>query len=628
MNILLKQQRFMTVENYASLLGVSKRSVYSWLEILEPYMHQRGFRITKIPSKGIKVTQIDNVELVDLETEDDYSITSRRYELINRMLLLDETVDLEEFCAEFFVSESSIRKDVMAIKEMLGNYPNIQIVISKGMIFKEYNDELVLNNALINMTELMTAQFNTDEKKNYYDCVFDSHISDAVIEMVQEYVDDLNLNIAEHYISHICTVLIVLTMRARHGHHISANSNLLDYDRIKQMADILLAKQFLETLTNKLCVEFSEGDVTFLSGYLNADRIQISNFKKIEKDDLIIYQRILRKIEGVIDISLDEQNELVDNLLFHLNAMVYRLRRGISIQNGLVENIKKEFGVLFNLIWLVMESENDQLHIQITEDEVGFIIIHIQNIIEQQKKRKNILLVCPQGLVVSNLILNQVRSILPAYNFIETIAIERINEVKLDSVDFVISTVDIPNLKKPLVKVSPIISKEDIINVIDFYQSLIFSHEDTHQYCMIQKFIDEEFVLETTLSNRDEIIEMMCEKLLTNKVVTAEYKESMLNRETLGSTDNIYSFAIPHGDIQYVNKTLISVMLLKKPINWNKHSVNIVIFFNISKDDLAISKGILDDIYALMNSKSFAMLLKKGVTKEKFINFIEKETYD
>lgn len=99
MNILLKQQRFMTVENYASLLGVSKRSVYSWLEILEPYMHQRGFRITKIPSKGIKVTQIDNVELVDLETEDDYSITSRRYELINRMLLLDETVDLEEFCA-------------------------------------------------------------------------------------------------------------------------------------------------------------------------------------------------------------------------------------------------------------------------------------------------------------------------------------------------------------------------------------------------------------------------------------------------------------------------------------------------------------------------------------------------
>lgn len=628
MNILLKQQRFMTVENYASLLGVSKRSVYSWLEILEPYMHQRGFRITKIPSKGIKVTQIDNVELVDLETEDDYSITSRRYELINRMLLLDETVDLEEFCAEFFVSESSIRKDVMAIKEMLGNYPNIQIVISKGMIFKEYNDELVLNNALINMTELMTAQFNTDEKKNYYDCVFDSHISDAVIEMVQEYVDDLNLNIAEHYISHICTVLIVLTMRARHGHHISANSNLLDYDRIKQMADILLAKQFLETLTNKLCVEFSEGDVTFLSGYLNADRIQISNFKKIEKDDLIIYQRILRKIEGVIDISLDEQNELVDNLLFHLNAMVYRLRRGISIQNGLVENIKKEFGVLFNLIWLVMESENDQLHIQITEDEVGFIIIHIQNIIEQQKKRKNILLVCPQGLVVSNLILNQVRSILPAYNFIETIAIERINEVKLDSVDFVISTVDIPNLKKPLVKVSPIISKEDILNVIDFYQSLIFSHEDTHQYCMIQKFIDEEFVLETTLSNRDEIIEMMCEKLLTNKVVTAEYKESMLNRETLGSTDNIYSFAIPHGDIQYVNKTLISVMLLKKPINWNKHSVNIVIFFNISKDDLAISKGILDDIYALMNSKSFAMLLKKGVTKEKFINFIEKETYD
>lgn len=628
MDLLLKQQGIMTVEKYAVLLGVSRRSVYTWLDILEPYMCQRGFCITKIPSKGIKVTQLEHTASVALESDDDYSLTSRRFELINRVIVRDEIVDLEDFCDEFFVSGSSVRKDVLALKKMLENYPNIEISISKGKISKEYRDELTMNHALINMTEAMATSFTAEEKKNYYDCVFDPRISDVVIEMVREYLDTLNLNIAEHYISHICTVLITLTIRAQSGHHIPTDSNLLDYDRIKQMADILLAKQFLETLTHRLGVEFSEGDVTLLSGYLNADRIQISNFKKIEKEDLVIYRRILRKIESIVDISLDEQNELVQNLLFHLNAMVYRLRRGISIQNGLIDNIKREFGVLFNLIWIVMESENSQLHIRITEDEVGFMLIHIQNIIEQQKRRKNILLVCPQGLVVSNLILNQIRAILPTYNFIETISIERINEVKLDSVDFVISTVDIPNLKKPLVKVSPIISKEDILNVTDFYQNMMFAHPDTHQYCMIQKFMDEDFVMESSLGTREEIIEMMCGRLLANEVVTAEYKESMLTRETLGSTDNIYSFAIPHGDIQYVNRTLLSVVLLKKPIRWNKHSVSIVIFFNVSRDDLVISKGILDDIYALMNSESFAMLLKKGITKKKFINFIKKETYD
>ncbi len=449
---------------------------------------------------------------------------------------------------------------------------------------------------------------------------------DRIVEIVCTWVNTLKLNIAEHYLAHICSVLITLTTRVQLGHHVTLNDNLLDYDKLKKMADVLLSKQFLESIAYEYHLEFSEADVTFFANYLKADRIQIVDFENIDQADMLIYRQILAKLERIIDTSLDEHNELVRNFLLHLNAMVFRLRNKITVRNNLIDNIKREFGILFNLIWLVLESESEALRIRITEDEVGFLLIHIQNIIEQQKKSKNILLVCPHGIVTANLILNRIRDILPSYNFIETISFERINAVNLDSIDFVISTVDIPNLKKPLVKVSPIITKEDLINITTFYQGLMFNQPaETHEFPTLCRFIDERFIYESMIEDKEALIQSVCEDLAAAGYVDAAYAQSVIHRESLGATDNRYLFAVPHGDIRHVRQTMISIVLLKNPIRWGKHLVQVVVFFSVSERDLSASKAILKDVYNLIHSKVFNQKIRDGLNKEQFIQFISKE---
>lgn len=117
--LLIKQQGIVTVERYAALLGASKRSVYSYLSELEPYLKSKGFELKKIPSKGIEIIFTGLVEKNDEDQLDEFSLDSRRFELISRILIHDEVIDLNEFCEEFYISESSARNDVMAIEEML-----------------------------------------------------------------------------------------------------------------------------------------------------------------------------------------------------------------------------------------------------------------------------------------------------------------------------------------------------------------------------------------------------------------------------------------------------------------------------------------------------------------------------
>lgn len=56
----------------------------------------------------------------------------------------------------------------------------------------------------------------------------------------------------------------------------------------------------------------------------------------------------------------------------HIYYMLYRLKNNIAIKNPLIDQIKKEFRVLFDMLHMIVEMGIDQ---KITEDEIGFLFI-------------------------------------------------------------------------------------------------------------------------------------------------------------------------------------------------------------------------------------------------------------
>lgn len=620
LNILLRQQQKCTVEQYASMLNVSKRTVYSYLDLLEPELTQRGYQLIRSPGQGVEVIKGKSINDETDEETDLFSIENRRMEMIYRILLKQEQVPFQTFCDEFYVSESSIRKDIVYLNQMLGNPEHLRFNIShKEIIVSGEVNERTTCEALIRLNEGFLIGNDWQSKLIHLASLYDIKIIETVMSLVTDYIHDVKINLAEHYMVNIASVLIVLTSMAAEGRHIQDVDNLLDYDRIRFLPNQILAKQFLGTLADQLALTFSEGDSQFLVEYLVADRIQIHNFEKIVDADRIIFEKILKKMEMLIYVDFSSNEDYRNNLLLHLNAMAFRLRKGLKLKNDLLRQIKKEFEMLFNLTWVVLESEADALHIRISEDEVGFLVIHFQNFIDQQQRTKRILLICPQGIATSEMILNRLRMVLPAFNAIETASTSKAYRCNLDSIDFVVSTVDVEDIHKPVVRVSPVITDEDLRNIMSFYQQQILQpsrHERKElKLLTLMQYIKSDFVIEGDAENKEEIILNMAAKLQMAGYVNEGYGQTMLNRETNGSTDNIYQIALPHGDIKLVNKTIISFYLLKTAKKWKNHVVKLVIFFNIAENDLTISKKILDDLYSFIKSQKLAEILKQNCDK-------------
>lgn len=621
LNILLCQQQKSTVEQYASMLNVSKRTVYSYLDLLEGELTQRGFQLIRSPGQGVEVIKGKSINDETDEETDLFSIENRRMELVYRVLLKQERVPFQTFCDEFYVSESSIRKDIVILNQMLCNPEHVRFNIShKEIIISGEVNEKTTCEALIRLNEGFLIGNDWQSKLIHLAGLYDRKIIEIVMKLVSDYIHDVKINLAEHYMTNIASVLIVLTSMATAGRHIQDVDNLLDYDRIRFLPNQILAKQFLGTLADQLDLTFSEGDSAFLVEYLVADRIQIHNFEKIVDADRMIFEKILKKMEMLIYVDFSSNEEYRNNLLLHLNAMTFRLRKGLKLKNDLLRQIKKEFEMLFNLTWVVLESEADALHIRISEDEVGFLVIHFQNFIDQQQRTKRILLICPQGIATSEMILNRLRMVLPAFNAIETASTSKALRCNLNSIDFVVSTVDVEDIHKPVVRVSPVITDEDLRNIMSFYQQQILQpsrYERAELKLMtLMQYLDSNFIIEGDADNKEDIILNMGAMLQAAGYIKDGYAQSMLNRETIGSTDNIYQIALPHGDIKLVNKTIISFYLLRNAKKWKNHIVKLVIFFNIAENDLTISKKILDDLYSFIKSQRLAEIIKQNCDKQ------------
>ena len=82
-----------------------------------------------------------------------------------------------------------------------------------------------------------------------------------------------------------------------------------------------------------------------------------------------------------------------------------------------------------------------------------------------------------------------------------------------------------------------------------------------------------------------------------------EFKNSILERETLGSTSVYTGVALPHCDPRFVEHSELIIMTLEKPINWGKNNVKLVILIAVAENDIPIFKDSLIALYSVIENQ-------------------------
>ena len=102
-----------------------------------------------------------------------------------------------------------------------------------------------------------------------------------------------------------------------------------------------------------------------------------------------------------------------------------------------------------------------------SEDEAGYLSIHIQTMLESTHSKINVVVVCSSGVGISQLLATQIEQKFNNINIIDVCGLEQFKSSKYDDLQLVISSIHLETTY-PLIIVSPILDQANIMEITNF----------------------------------------------------------------------------------------------------------------------------------------------------------------
>lgn len=133
-----------------------------------------------------------------------------------------------------------------------------------------------------------------------------------------------------------------------------------------------------DMIIKKIGIDITEDEVGFIALHLNAAR------ENKEVKDKLKHTRLIKSIIIIIEETLNSKIETDDlvyyRLISHIKASIDRVEKKETVKNPLLETIKKEFKESYSLAMKIKSEIEKQLDLYVSEDEVGYLAIHIARI--------------------------------------------------------------------------------------------------------------------------------------------------------------------------------------------------------------------------------------------------------
>ena len=119
--------------------------------------------------------------------------------------------------------------------------------------------------------------------------------------------------------------------------------------------------------------------------------------------------KIINEVSELYSINLSHESFIIPFAL-HIQSLITRASLNKYNKNPLSEQIKKDWPIIYDIAIFISLKLSDIYQIEIAEDEVAFIFLHIGNEIDRQNTSKDKLkcvLLCSHYLNIKKKIYNQ-----------------------------------------------------------------------------------------------------------------------------------------------------------------------------------------------------------------------------
>nr|WP_319489062.1 PTS sugar transporter subunit IIA [uncultured Caproiciproducens sp.] len=578
LNFILENSR-VTLAELLSHFSISKRTLYYDVEKINSQIKGCG----QIKNIAQEFSYIGNCEalkkMISGAGSVDMFTSGSRQDYILEKILTGQTFTLESLAEELSISKNTCISDMDAVKTTLR---------SKGLRLQAKPSYAILGNEIdIRELYLILLQENAS---------LIERISPAIVA----FDHSSNLQLTDYSLGSLSAFLEFLKMRMAKEHFVKSSPYLTEAQEFPFYSSVAL-----------LIGQENEPEKMYLSAYIAS----LPSLNHNVDDSLIerYVNRIIEKFEVKTAITLESKDEFKRNIKRHLLSSYYRIKFHFPISNlGLTET-KVQQGALYRIIKSILtEIDGDfpEFH-GMRDEEIGFITAYFGGYLAGSRDsgvRKNkVLLVCPNGLMISKNLGIQLYRYIPAVEVVDTIAISRLADYT-GYYDYIISTVELPAYENVIV-VNPFLTKLDIQRIMN---KLLDFSGFTYSF-------DVELLMQVIRKNAD----IVNENQLYHDLEALIYPKKEQNKEVKNPMlkDLIYDERV--NVVQHVDKWQDAIAIAAKPLIEDHSIESAYVDAMIASVNQFGPYIVLDDYFALPHA-----MAKVGVNRVAMSLLVVKDEVD
>lgn len=182
-------------------------------------------------------------------------------------------------------------------------------------------------------------------------------------------------------------------------------------------------------------------------------------------------EELLYEIQKSIGINLKGDKQLISQISHYIKFLLYRMELGIQMQNSMLDQIREHYGSLFDIVGRSCKIVFSKYNLRLSKDEIGFVTMYVGSSLEKAELHNNrlsVLILCPNGVFASRILMNKVQSVIHDIGTIDALSLHDWADNK-KSYDLILSTVDIRKKQdRPannFLVVSPFLSDDDVVRI-------------------------------------------------------------------------------------------------------------------------------------------------------------------
>lgn len=593
---------------------VTERTIFSDIEKINSYLKISEFPEIQIENKQINYPTITYISFADILTNKSELVILdgefRKKQLLLDILINQESFSIAKLTERYGLSKNTIIKEIKEIRAMLST----QGILLKPIAFIGYHlsgDEIIIRK--------LAASLFPVAKINIFDS--DDFIKQTKrIELVlNDLFNSLNKRVAQNAFERLVAYFWVSFARYQKGNFVPEKKGAFNSCN---EASLLINTESIKNMFPKINEHPEE--LAYLADKITEASLLESN--EIVPDDWLSWNFItidfinsVGEHSGITHFSAD--NKLIEGILVHLKPAVKRLKNNEELTNPLYQDVVTKFYSLNNAVLKSLPNLEMKLGVGFTLQESSFLTLFFAASLQrkqfQKQRLNNIIIVCNEGISTSQILNSRLQrffnfNILGTFSKREAIVWQETNQI-----DLIISTVNLPNAKYPVIKVDPMLSSRDIEEIqrksnislkeihIDDILSIIKKHfllnteQENAVYSDLELLLQEntfekitkkagyepmliEVLTESSINanfvaeSREEAVKEAGRLLVANGAATESYIDGMLENVEINGTYIVIApgIAMPHARPEKgALKIGFSLVTLKEPVKFD-HPTN------------------------------------------------------